>query len=141
MVNRIWPTAVAGKADSVSSVSASACHIGGPNSVNPGQILLVYGRCLNLCCASYGAPLRHKGERVVTKTKAGGLKFFEAFKLSADQVLSKVYLAKVSSNYVIKYYQCQLFPSTSTFPSSSTGNFTLHRCSQSFKVKKLAKMK
>ena len=34
---------MAGKADSVSSVSASACHIGGPNSVNPGQILLVYG--------------------------------------------------------------------------------------------------
>jgi len=43
MVNRIWPTVVAGKADSVSSVSASACHIGGPNSVNSGQILLVYG--------------------------------------------------------------------------------------------------
>ena len=43
MVNRIWPTAVAGEAYSVSSVSASACHIGGPNSVNPGQILLVYG--------------------------------------------------------------------------------------------------
>ena len=43
MVNRIWPTAMAGKADSVSSVSASACHIDGPNSVNPGQILLVYG--------------------------------------------------------------------------------------------------
>ena len=41
--NRICPTAVAGEADSVSSVSASACHIGGPNSVNPGQILLVYG--------------------------------------------------------------------------------------------------
>ena len=43
MVNRIWPTAVAGKADIVSSVSALACHIGGPNSVNTGQILLVYG--------------------------------------------------------------------------------------------------
>ena len=43
MFNRIWPTAVAGVADSVSSVSASACHIGGPNSVNPGQILLLYG--------------------------------------------------------------------------------------------------
>ena len=43
MVNRIWPTPVAGKADSVSSVSASAYHIGGPNSVNPGEILLVYG--------------------------------------------------------------------------------------------------
>ena len=42
MVNRIWPTAVAGKADSVSSVSTSAYHIGGPNFVNPGQILLVY---------------------------------------------------------------------------------------------------
>ena len=43
MVNRIWNTAVAGDAGSVSSASASACHIGGPNSVNPGQILLVYG--------------------------------------------------------------------------------------------------
>ena len=41
MVNRIWPTAFAGEADSVSSVSASACHIGGPNSVKPGQILLL----------------------------------------------------------------------------------------------------
>ena len=52
MVNRIWPTAVAGKADSVSSVSASACQIGGPNSVNPGQILLVYGIPCHgyLCC-------------------------------------------------------------------------------------------
>ena len=46
MVNRIWPTAVAGEADSVSAGSASACHIGGPNSVNPGQILLVYGTFL-----------------------------------------------------------------------------------------------
>ena len=42
MVIRIWPPTVAGKADNVSSVSASACHIGGPNSVNPGQMLLVY---------------------------------------------------------------------------------------------------
>ena len=43
MVNRIWPTAVAGEADRELMLSASACHIGGPNSVNPGQILLVYG--------------------------------------------------------------------------------------------------
>ena len=43
MVNRSWPTVVEEEADSVSSVSASAYHIGGPNSVNPGQILLVYG--------------------------------------------------------------------------------------------------
>jgi len=48
MVGRIWPTAVAGKVDSVSSLSASACHIGGPNSVNPSQILLVYGIDLDL---------------------------------------------------------------------------------------------
>ena len=34
MVNRIWLISVAGKADRVSSVSASACHIGGPNSVS-----------------------------------------------------------------------------------------------------------
>jgi len=34
---------VAGEADSVSFVSASACHIGGPNSFNDGQSLLVYG--------------------------------------------------------------------------------------------------
>ena len=37
-----WPTAVAGEADSVSSVSASACQIGGLNFVNPDQIVLVY---------------------------------------------------------------------------------------------------
>ena len=43
MVNRIWPTAVTDEADNVSRVSASACHIGGPNSVNPGQLLLEYG--------------------------------------------------------------------------------------------------
>ena len=44
MVNVNWPTAVAGEADNVSSLPASACHIDGPNSVNPGQVLLVYGR-------------------------------------------------------------------------------------------------
>ena len=43
MVNRIWPTAMAGKADEELTLLASTCHIGGPNSVNPGQILLVYG--------------------------------------------------------------------------------------------------
>ena len=43
MVNVNWPTAVAGEADSVSSVSASACHIGGPIGVNPGELALVYG--------------------------------------------------------------------------------------------------
>ena len=43
MVNVNWPTAVAGKADIVSSVSASACHIGGPIDVNPGELALVYG--------------------------------------------------------------------------------------------------
>ena len=42
-VNRIWPTAVAGKADKELTMIASACYIGGPNCVNPGQILLVYG--------------------------------------------------------------------------------------------------
>ena len=40
--NRIWPTAMAGKADIVSSVSDIACQIGGQNSGNTGQILLVY---------------------------------------------------------------------------------------------------
>ena len=44
MVNVNWPTAVAGKADIVSSVSASACHIGGPIGVNPGKLALVYGK-------------------------------------------------------------------------------------------------
>ena len=43
MVNRVWSTAGAGEADRELTLSASACHIGGPNSVNPGQILLVYG--------------------------------------------------------------------------------------------------
>ena len=42
-VNIIWLTAVAGKADMELTLSASAYHIGGPKSVNPGQMLLVYG--------------------------------------------------------------------------------------------------
>ena len=33
--NAFWPTAVVGEADSVNSVSASACHIGGPKGVTP----------------------------------------------------------------------------------------------------------
>ena len=48
MVNRIWPTVVIGESDSVSTVSASACHIGGPNSVSHGQILLVYGTVFDI---------------------------------------------------------------------------------------------
>ena len=43
MVNVNWPTAVAGEADIVSSASASACKIGGPIGVNPGELTLVYG--------------------------------------------------------------------------------------------------
>ena len=34
---------MAGEADSFSSVSSSACHIGGPIGVNPGELTLVYG--------------------------------------------------------------------------------------------------
>ena len=34
---------MAGEADSVSSLSASACHIGGRTDVNPGEQTLVYG--------------------------------------------------------------------------------------------------
>ena len=43
MFNVNWPTAVAAEADNVSSVSPSACHIGGPIDVNPGELTLVYG--------------------------------------------------------------------------------------------------
>ena len=39
----MWPTVLAGEADKVSSMSASAYHIGGPIDVNPGQLTLVYG--------------------------------------------------------------------------------------------------
>ena len=35
-----------GEADSVSSLSASACHIGGRTDVNPGEQTLVYGTVL-----------------------------------------------------------------------------------------------
>ena len=42
-VNVDWPTAVVGKADNVCSMLASACHIGGPIYVNPGELALVYG--------------------------------------------------------------------------------------------------
>ena len=43
MDNLDWPTALAGEADSVSSTSASASHIGGPIQVNPGESRLEYG--------------------------------------------------------------------------------------------------
>ena len=48
--NAFWPTAVVGEADSVNSVSASACHIGGPKGVSPGQKALFHGTqtCLKL---------------------------------------------------------------------------------------------
>ena len=42
--HRTCPTAVADEADRELTLSASTCHIGGPNSNNPGQILLVYGK-------------------------------------------------------------------------------------------------
>ena len=38
-----WPTAVVDEADGVNSVSASACHIGGPKDVSPGQKALRSG--------------------------------------------------------------------------------------------------
>ena len=41
--NAYWPTAVVGEADSVNSVSASACHIGEPKGVSPGQKALLHG--------------------------------------------------------------------------------------------------
>ena len=44
--NAFWPTAVVGEADSVNSVSASACHIGGPKGVSPGQKALLHGTFL-----------------------------------------------------------------------------------------------
>ena len=47
MVNVNWPTAVAGEADIVSSVSASACHIGGTIGVDPGELALAYGNIQN----------------------------------------------------------------------------------------------
>ena len=48
MVKVNSPTAVTGEADSVSSMSASACHIGGPIGVNPGELALVYGMYFDL---------------------------------------------------------------------------------------------
>ena len=53
MVNVNLPTAVIGEADIVSSVSASACHIGGPIDVNPGELALVYGKYKSSNFVSY----------------------------------------------------------------------------------------
>ena len=47
------------EADSVNSVSASACHIGGPKGVSPGQKALLHGTirhkklCLDWCVATF----------------------------------------------------------------------------------------
>ena len=43
MIIANWPTAVSGEAESVSSVSVSACHIGGPIGVNSGEMASAYG--------------------------------------------------------------------------------------------------
>ena len=57
--NAFWPTAVVGEADSVNSVSASACHIGGPKGVSPGQKVLLHGKELfNVTSASNMKELR-----------------------------------------------------------------------------------
>ena len=90
---------------------------------------------MNFYRALIVAPLRQKGERVVAKSKASGLKFFEAFKLRIDQVLLKVYLAKVSSKWLSSVPTVQHCPSMSNFPSSDTGKLTHRRGSESFKVK------
>ena len=42
MVNVNWPTTLAGEADIVSSVSASAYHIGWPIGANPGDLAFLY---------------------------------------------------------------------------------------------------
>ena len=70
---------MAGEADSVSSLSASACHIGGPNSVNPGQILLEYGnlqiittRLVNICI---------KGAKKLEKNKDLSVSINEVWKV------------------------------------------------------------
>ena len=46
--NAFWPTAVVSEADSVNSVSASACHIGAPKGVSPGQKALLHGTLFGL---------------------------------------------------------------------------------------------
>ena len=43
---------MADEADNVSSVSPSACHIGGPIYVNPGELALVYGNSFLLQAAT-----------------------------------------------------------------------------------------
>ena len=48
MVKANWPTAVTGEADSASSLSNSASHIGGPIGANPGESALVYGKSIHL---------------------------------------------------------------------------------------------
>ena len=77
MINVKWPTAVADKADIVSSVSASACYIGGPIGVsirsctlrccrlltnNREKMISEYGWCLTVDVRSpetYRAPSSH----------------------------------------------------------------------------------
>ena len=43
-----------GEADSVNFVTASACHIGGPKGVSPGQKALLHGRGFHVIRADLG---------------------------------------------------------------------------------------
>ena len=60
--NPFWPTAVVGEADSVNSVSASACHIGGPKGVSPGQKALLHGT-LSFCVTTKFKTCKRSGLR------------------------------------------------------------------------------
>ena len=63
--NAFWPTTVVGEADRVNYVSASACHIGGPKGVSPGQKTLLHGTHQQLIEVGFLAFAEHsQGEDV-----------------------------------------------------------------------------
>ena len=47
-VNRIWPAAVAGEADRELTLSASVCHIGGPNFVSLRYVCIAGSKHLRM---------------------------------------------------------------------------------------------
>ena len=89
--NAFLPTAVIGEADSVNSVSASACQIGGPKGVSPGQKALLHGilfrdhfdRSQKSTLSNSVYPFLFKFQRVLKNQQLAGGCYQESFVLLA----------------------------------------------------------
>ena len=78
---------MASEADNVIFVSASACHIGGPIYVNPGELALAYG--MHFIRKSVHVEILRRFIRVQTPLEFKGKIFFLNITLTSHNVIGK----------------------------------------------------